>query len=76
MNINGEEEEKLLLDNIESREVERALLYLAAITRTYISAAVIILSRRNEKPRERGLERSNASYKIFKNYKNDEGCNK
>lgn len=74
MNINGEE--KLRLHNIESREVERALLYLAALTRPAISAAVIILSRRNEKPRARRLKRSKASYKIFKNYKNDEGCNK
>ncbi|GBM70587.1 Copia protein [Araneus ventricosus] len=48
-----EKEDDLLPNNTQYRQAIRTLLYVATVSRPDISVAVNILSRRNEKPRER-----------------------
>ena len=50
--INIQSDEKLLHNNHKYRKATEVLLYLATISRPDISAAVNLLCRRNEHPRE------------------------
>lgn len=54
--LNLDHEENLIPNNTKYRQAIGALLYIATLTRPDISAAINILSWRNEKPRKKRLE--------------------
>lgn len=60
-----DDNDKLLPDSRKYKQTVGALLYLETVTRQDISAAINILSHRNENPREKGW---NARHRMLTKY--------